>query len=551
MPLTAAIIVPTRDRAGYLDVALASLAPQAARHGAELVVVDDGPSAATRDTARRHGARLLAHDTTRGLNAARNTAIERTDAPLLCFVDDDVRVRDGWLAALLDAHAREPEDVGVLTGPILARFEDHLFRTCGREGPPVTHLDAGPRDTDVPRAWGANLTVRRAWVDRIGPFDATLPLYGDEQEWQERLHAAGGRVRYVAEAALEHRRAGDDARLRSLCRAARARGRAARREDVAKGTTPSLAHELRVLVGCAVHGPRLACMNGPVLTAHSLGRLEQALRPTPPPPTTGVDDFLSGQSGTVGGRRGALLAAKDRLDDLRTARRRARLRAAAATDPRRRVLALSVVRPDAPNLLDAARAELEASHHDVELRTTTPGTRGKFENLNALLDEGEPPGAFDWLLVLDDDVALPAGALDVLLHVADEGDLRLAQPAHRAHSHAAWPVTRRDPRADWRETTFVEIGPVTLFHRDTFSALLPFPAGLRMGWGLDSHWAALAREHGWRLGIVDAVPVAHTLRPTAADYPREAAAAEARSFLRDRPYVTRDEVTTVARHRAP
>src|SRR5919199_141242 len=62
MALTASIIVPTRERAGYLDVALASIAPQAAAAGAELLVVDDGPDAATRATAERHGARYVAHD---------------------------------------------------------------------------------------------------------------------------------------------------------------------------------------------------------------------------------------------------------------------------------------------------------------------------------------------------------------------------------------------------------------------------------------------------------------------------------------------------------
>src|SRR3954453_2802820 len=68
----ASIIVPTRHRAGYLDVALASIAPQAAAARAELLVVDDGPDDATRVVAHRHGARYVSHDRSRGLNAARN-----------------------------------------------------------------------------------------------------------------------------------------------------------------------------------------------------------------------------------------------------------------------------------------------------------------------------------------------------------------------------------------------------------------------------------------------------------------------------------------------
>ena len=71
-----------------------------------------------------------------------------------------------------------------------------------------------------------------------------------------------------------------------------------------------------------------------------------------------------------------------------------------------------------------------------------------------------------------------------------------------------------------------------------------------MGWGLDAHWAALAREHGWRCGVVDAVAIAHRAAPAAAAYSREAAVAEARAFLAERPYLSaREAARTLATHR--
>ena len=39
----ASILIPTRRRRDYLAVALASAAPQAEEHGAELIVVEDDP----------------------------------------------------------------------------------------------------------------------------------------------------------------------------------------------------------------------------------------------------------------------------------------------------------------------------------------------------------------------------------------------------------------------------------------------------------------------------------------------------------------------------
>jgi hypothetical protein len=208
-----------------------------------------------------------------------------------------------------------------------------------------------------------------------------------------------------------------------------------------------------------------------------------------------------------------------------------------------------VDRPQLDGLMDAARAELGRSRHEVvfAIAPAAPG-RGKFENLNAILGSHAPAG-HDWLVVVDDDVVLPAGFLDGFLFLAERFGLRLAQPAHRLRSHAAWRVTRRRPLSAVRETAFVEIGPVTAFHADTLADLLPFPE-LRMGWGLDLHWAALARERGWRMGVVDALPVGHALRPAAAEYDRERAAAEAADFLTGRPYVPREEAErTLATHR--
>jgi hypothetical protein len=249
------------------------------------------------------------------------------------------------------------------------------------------------------------------------------------------------------------------------------------------------------------------------------------------------DDFLSGTSGEVSGIRAttkALVidALTDALDVARL--RRWRLRRAASSSPRRRVLVLAIERTDTPNLLAQARDELSRSRHEVRFATTPIGEKGKFENLDSLL-AANPAHGNDWLLVVDDDVSLPNGFLDAFIFLAERFHLQLAQPAHRKRSHASWDVTRRRPSSVVRETVFVEIGPIVAFHAVTFDLLLPFPP-LRVGWGLDVHWSAVARAQGWRLGVIDATAVRHGLRPVAASYDSQAAIGEARQFLADRPY---------------
>jgi len=438
------------------------------------------------------------------------------------------------------------------------------------------------------------MAVRRRAFDRIGGFDVSLEHGGDEQEWQERLlggappHNAAGGVLYVAAAGLEHRRSGADARLRSLARTAHERGRAARRLDARAQRAPRLSSELMTLARCAGHVIRRRCPAGLTLVAHSIGRVRQCLAearagspagasrrvpappaPAPPPApaappaaraaaSTGSPpgapepgDFLSGASGTVGGldsvRRLLGDAAIDAWDVLGAGRLRLR-RAARVAPPRRRVLAIGVFRPEHRALTERLSAELASSRHDVALYTCEPAGRGKFENLNRLL-AAHPPDARDWLLVLDDDVRLPRGFLDSFVFLCERFGLQLAQPAHRLRSHAAWPQTRRRPRSVAHEVSFVEIGPVTAFSSQTFPTLLPFPE-LRMGWGLDSHWAALAREHGWRCGVIDAVAIAHRAAPAGAAYSREAAVEEARAFLTGRTFLNAHEARkTLATHR--
>ena len=332
-----------------------------------------------------------------------------------------------------------------------------------------------------------------------------------------------------------------------------------------------------MLAGCAVHPLRYRCANGIVLTAHSLGRLRAALArggraggrdvagvgawaggrlvagvgasaggrlvagvgasAGGTAADGGDPDFLSGRSGTVRGPRRPVYRAADALLDLEAAARVRRLdRAARESPPRRRVLVLGIERPG--RRMRAARRELHRTRHHVAMHTIAMGDGGKFEHLNALLAE-HPATGFHWLLVVDDDVVLPRGFLDRFLHCAEDAGLVLAQPAHRLHSHAAWAVTRRRPGGAARETHFAEIGPVTAFAAPSFGAFIPFPA-LRMGWGLDVHWAALAREHGWPVGVVDATPILHTT-PVGGGYARADAVAEASAFLAGRPYVTRTQ----------
>jgi GT2 family glycosyltransferase len=555
----ASILIPTRGRPEYLEVALRSIVPQAQALGAEVLIVNDGGGPAVDAVAERHAARIVPAPVPGGVNVARNAGIAAAAADLIVLVDDDVLAPPGWLAALLAGVDAAPGS-DVFGGPIRAVLEGGGPHACGRERPPITTLDLGESDRDVASVWGANMALRRRALELAGPFDESLSGRGDEEEWERNLRARGGTVRYVADAGLVHRRTSADSRLRTLAVAAYAQGREARRFDARQGSPPSIVSELRTFAGCVWHVPRRRCLNGVVLAAHSAGRIREvsggghpvrASAAAPAGARATGDDFLSGTSGQVWGigatARATVADCACDVAALVTLQRR-RVRGAARAWPRRRVLALAVEREDAPNVLAAARTELLSSRHEVRFESSPVGERGKFENLDLLL-ERTPLDGFDWLLVVDDDVALPRGFLDAFMFLAERFDLAMAQPAHRWRSHAAWNVTRRRPFSLVRETSFVEVGPLCALRADTFRTLLPFPP-LRFGWGLDAHWSALARSRGWRQGVIDATPIQHGLRRIASSYDPADAIDEGRRFLSERPYTPAAEANrTLVTHR--
>jgi hypothetical protein len=261
--------------------------------------------------------------------------------------------------------------------------------------------------------------------------------------------------------------------------------------------------------------------------------------------------FLSGDAGDVTdpwrrAKRTAGELAFGAIDAVTATRVRAG-RLARSTRAPLDVLVVGVYRD--PAILARSLRALRSTRHNVRVALGSMGaadddlrrhtvaehlTGGKFQNLNRLLDAAEEEP--DWTLVVDDDVRLPRAFLDRFLAVCEAFQLDLAQPAQTLRSHSAWKVTRRRPASLVRVTRFVEIGPVTAFGRRAAAELLPFPE-LRFGWGLDLHWSAVAGRHGWRLGIVDALPVRHESALVGSAYSRDDAVEEAARFLTDRPYL--------------
>ena len=172
----------------------------------------------------------------------------------------------------------------------------------------------------------------------------------------------------------------------------------------------------------------------------------------------------------------------------------------------------------------------QTSRHSVQISIVPMAEGvGKFANAERALSTVNIYD-YDWLLIVDDDVAFDGHSLDRLITLSEMAKLSISQPAHTLSSFATYSITLRKPFSFVRETHFVEIGPLTAFSREVFSDVIPFPPS-RWCYGVDLVWSELARKKGFKMGIVDATPVRH-LRAVANSYNMDSARAEGEALVK-------------------
>ena len=190
------VIIATKDRAPLLARALCSLQRQRVAVPFEVIVVDNGSSddtasliAARRATAPFPLRSLFVGEPNRA--AARNAGIAAASQPVVVFVDDDVWLPEGFLAA--HAAAQRRAHPRAVSGPILN----------------VPSYEARPRRTllNYSNAFfcTCNVSVPRASLLALGGFDARFNLYGwEDTELGLRLRRSGVRRAFAWNAYLYH-----------------------------------------------------------------------------------------------------------------------------------------------------------------------------------------------------------------------------------------------------------------------------------------------------------------------------------------------------------
>jgi cellulose synthase/poly-beta-1,6-N-acetylglucosamine synthase-like glycosyltransferase len=223
------VVIPTRDRPDALDACLAGLKAQTLpRMRFEVVVVDDGGSAAVGDVVGRHLDWLrisLSRRRHAGPAAARNAGAGIAAGEVLAFTDDDCVPDPGWLEAIAAAAERFP---GCVVG---GRTENALTASpCSEASQSVIsylYAEGLRRTGELPFVASNNLALEHEFFDAAGGFDASFPeAAAEDRDLSARCTAAGASLVYEPSALVRH---AHPLGPRSLLRQYVAYGRGARR----------------------------------------------------------------------------------------------------------------------------------------------------------------------------------------------------------------------------------------------------------------------------------------------------------------------------------
>jgi hypothetical protein len=164
----------------------------------------------------------------------------------------------------------------------------------------------------------------------------------------------------------------------------------------------------------------------------------------------------------------------------------------------------------------------------------------KFTLLNQAL-AAVPLADYAYVLVCDDDILLPPGFLDEYLGLVCQHGFALCQPARTHDSYIDHSFVEQLDGLSARRTRFVEIGPLFSIRRDATSLMLPFDEHSPMGWGYDLVWPCVLESAGLSLGIIDRVPVAHSVRRPVALYDHHTADRQMEGYLEGRQHLSLDD----------
>jgi GT2 family glycosyltransferase len=188
-----------------LDVQLSALAAQDFDGDFEVIISDNGNSAALREHLSVHPERyrlsLRYVDSSRvpGTSHARNVGTRAAGAEFIAYCDQDDAVYPGWLRALVEIGEHADLVGGPLEGDSLNSPVVASWRALPDPAEPVV------LGRFLPITFGCNLGVRKAVFYAVGGWDESYPTAGSDVEFCWRVQTSGFTFGYAPDAMVAYR----------------------------------------------------------------------------------------------------------------------------------------------------------------------------------------------------------------------------------------------------------------------------------------------------------------------------------------------------------
>ncbi|MDP8222851.1 MAG: glycosyltransferase family 2 protein [Candidatus Lernaella stagnicola] len=186
------IIVPFYNAEGTLGRCLDSI-KRCDSENLEIIAVDDGSTDDSARLARERDVTLLTMERQSGAAAARNHAVTAAAGDILVFIDADVLVPPGLIAAMMDRFAYDSELDAIFGAYTIFPEADNFASVYKNLVHHFTHLTS---KREAITFWCGCGAVRREAFQQIGGFDQSYTAASVEDiELGYRLHKNGATIR--------------------------------------------------------------------------------------------------------------------------------------------------------------------------------------------------------------------------------------------------------------------------------------------------------------------------------------------------------------------
>ena len=188
-------VVPAYNEEALIGVCLAAIEAEISRTRcrAEIIVVDNGSSDATRQIASTIPNVRVVDEPQRGLVQARRAGCLVSKGKFIANVDADTILPEGWLGTALAEFSRHP-DLVALSGPVIPydlRKSAQLVAAGFYRGVYVIHLLSRLLARCGSVMLGGNSIVSRRALETAGGFNPEFRFWGEDAELAHRLSRVG------------------------------------------------------------------------------------------------------------------------------------------------------------------------------------------------------------------------------------------------------------------------------------------------------------------------------------------------------------------------